>query len=61
MLISCSKKDKLNHYLTKPVTQEELINNGFYKYSYRSLFDDNYNDILETWYSGYMVYIHYSR
>ncbi|EKT3967442.1 hypothetical protein NTJ12_002531 [Flavobacterium psychrophilum] len=31
---SCSKKDKINHYLNKKVTELELSENGFYKYSH---------------------------
>ncbi|MBS7231181.1 hypothetical protein KHA90_09095 [Flavobacterium psychroterrae] len=31
---SCSKKDKINHYLNKKVTELELVENGFYKYSH---------------------------
>lgn len=31
---SCSKQDKINHYLNKKVTELELIENGFYKYTY---------------------------
>lgn len=42
IFISCTKKDRINHYLTKPVTQEELINNGFYKYSSTYVPDDEY-------------------
>lgn len=33
LLISCSKKDAINHYLNKKVTEKELVDNGFYKYS----------------------------
>jgi len=33
LFISCNKKDKINHYLNKVVTQKELLDNGFYKYS----------------------------
>lgn len=33
-LVSCGKKDKINHYLPEPITQQELLDNGFYKYSY---------------------------
>ncbi|MBF4516680.1 hypothetical protein IRZ71_10005 [Flavobacterium sp. ANB] len=37
---TCSKKDTINHFLTKPITQEELEKNGFYKYSYTVILDD---------------------
>ncbi|WP_289662013.1 hypothetical protein [Flavobacterium panacagri] len=33
LLFSCNKKDTINHYLPKPITQKELIDNGFYKYT----------------------------
>lgn len=33
-IVSCSKKDNINHYLNMKVTEQELIENGFYKYSY---------------------------
>lgn len=31
---SCRKSDKTNHYLNKKVTELELSENGFCKYSY---------------------------
>lgn len=40
LFISCHKEDTINHFLTKPVTQEELELNGFYKYSYEIIIDD---------------------
>lgn len=39
-LICCNKTDKINHYLTKKITAKELIENGFYKYSYTDTIDD---------------------
>ncbi|ENA1795602.1 hypothetical protein ABF176_002449 [Flavobacterium psychrophilum] len=33
-IVSCSKKDSINHYLNEKVSEQELIENGFYKYSY---------------------------
>jgi len=48
VFISCSKKDKINHYLVKPITQEELLDNGFYKYSYSTLYDSNGNTMTDT-------------
>lgn len=39
-LFSCGKRDTINHYLTKPITQQELVENGFYKYSYAAILDD---------------------
>jgi hypothetical protein len=38
-IVSCSKKDTINHYLNKPVTEAELIENGFYKYTYSYTYD----------------------
>lgn len=38
--ISCKKKDTINHFLTKPITQQDLEKNGFYKYSYTAILDD---------------------
>lgn len=40
MLISCNKKETINHFLTKPIKQKELEGNGFYKYSYTVTMDD---------------------
>lgn len=40
-MISCAKKDSINHFLIKPITQQELENNGFYKYSYQATLDDH--------------------
>ncbi|MCP2027859.1 hypothetical protein L1276_003019 [Flavobacterium sp. HSC-32F16] len=39
-LITCQKKDTINHFLTKQITQQDLIKNGFYKYSYIATLDD---------------------
>lgn len=33
--LSCAKKDRINHYLPKPVTPKELMHNGFYRYNYK--------------------------
>lgn len=33
-VVSCSNKDEINHYLNKKITEEQLIKNGFYKYTY---------------------------
>lgn len=38
--LSCQKKDTINHFLTKPITQQDLEKNGFYKYSYTVTLDD---------------------
>lgn len=45
--ISCHKADKINHYLTKKITTNELIENGFYKYSYNDTIDDNINHVIK--------------
>lgn len=37
---SCTKTDNINHYLTKKITGSKLEENGFYKYSYTSILDD---------------------
>ncbi|EKT3967337.1 hypothetical protein NTJ12_002424, partial [Flavobacterium psychrophilum] len=42
-LTSCTKKDKINHYLNKKVTELELVKNGFYKYSYADTIRDEDN------------------
>lgn len=39
--ISCQKKDTINHFLTKPITKQDLEKNGFYKYSYIATSDDH--------------------
>ncbi|MCV9928759.1 hypothetical protein OIU83_13900 [Flavobacterium sp. LS1R49] len=46
-LFSCRKRDTINHYLTKPITQKELAENGFYKYSYTDTID-NKDKIKDT-------------
>lgn len=33
-LVSCGRREKINHYLPAPITQQELLDNGFYRYSY---------------------------
>ncbi|EKT3967336.1 hypothetical protein NTJ12_002423 [Flavobacterium psychrophilum] len=33
-LTSCTKQDNINHYLNEKITEEQLIENGFYKYTY---------------------------
>jgi hypothetical protein len=38
--ISCQKKDTINHFLTKPITKQDLEKNCFYKYSYIATLDD---------------------
>jgi hypothetical protein len=45
---SCGKRDTINHYLTQPITQQELVENGFYRYSYTSIFDDKGNKVTDT-------------
>lgn len=43
LLTSCNKTDKLNHYLPNKTTTKELMENGFYKYSYTDTIDDRDN------------------
>ncbi|MBF4516682.1 hypothetical protein IRZ71_10015 [Flavobacterium sp. ANB] len=38
--ISCHNTDTINHYLTKPINPQVLESNGFYKYSYLVILDD---------------------
>lgn len=47
---SCNKKDTINHFLTKPITQQDLIKNVFYKYSYTATLDnkDNVDDTIRS-------------
>jgi hypothetical protein len=40
-VVSCSKKDKINHYLNEKVTEMELVENGFYKYSYTYTYEND--------------------
>lgn len=45
VLINSSCKPKIiNHYLTDKVTSQELVKNGFYKYSYTETINDDDND-----------------
>jgi len=48
LFMSCQKIDKINHYTNKIVTQKELLDNGFYKYSYSTLYDSNGNTMTDT-------------
>ncbi|WP_289662017.1 hypothetical protein [Flavobacterium panacagri] len=50
LLFCCNKKDTVNHYLPKPITQKDLIKNGFYKYSYIATLDDedNVDDTIKS-------------
>lgn len=43
LCMSCTKSDKINHYLNKPITEAELVSNGFYKYTttFRAEDDDS--------------------
>jgi hypothetical protein len=47
-LFSCGKRDTINHYLNKKVTQQELIDNSFYKYSYTTVYDNKGNKVTDT-------------
>ncbi|EKT3967381.1 hypothetical protein NTJ12_002469 [Flavobacterium psychrophilum] len=51
-VVSCSKKDKINHYLNKPVTESQLVENGFYKYSYTYTYENDEDEkdrVTESW------------
>ncbi|MBS7230992.1 hypothetical protein KHA90_08145 [Flavobacterium psychroterrae] len=50
LCMSCYKTDKINHYLNKIISPEELLNNGFYKYSYINTIDDDdkINDTIKS-------------
>lgn len=54
LFVSCTKKDTINHYLPKPITQKELIDNGFYKYSFIDTirsgneYEDNIDDTIKS-------------
>ncbi|EKT3967382.1 hypothetical protein NTJ12_002470 [Flavobacterium psychrophilum] len=41
LLNSCSKEDKINHYLNERVTELELSKYGFYKYSYTFTYEND--------------------
>lgn len=43
LFVACQKKDKINHYINEKVTQQDLIKNGFYRYSYSTMYDDKGN------------------
>lgn len=57
-ITSCSKNDTINHYLNHKVTEQELINNGFYKYSYTDTYlnDENEKDSLNGKVYNYVLY-----
>lgn len=40
-LFSCTKRDQINHYLNEEVTQEKLLEDGFYKYSYTYTYEND--------------------
>ncbi|MFB9079647.1 hypothetical protein ACFFLS_07145 [Flavobacterium procerum] len=56
---SCTKTDKINHYLIKPITQQELIDNGFYKYSYTYKIEDK--DGIKDTVASFVEYELYSN
>jgi hypothetical protein len=55
---SCSKKDKINHYLNEKVTELELIENCFFKYSYTYTYenDEDEKDTLNGKVYKYVLY-----
>ena len=51
LFISCSKSDKINHYLNKNLTERELLDNGFYKYQtivFEGIIDEPKNTDLSS-------------
>lgn len=49
LFASCAKKDTINHYLPIKTTAKELMENGFYKYSYTDTIDarDKVDDTIK--------------
>ncbi|KIO50737.1 hypothetical protein [Flavobacterium hibernum] len=45
---SCQKIDRINYYTNELVTQKELAENGFYKYSYSTFYDYSGNKVIDT-------------
>jgi len=56
VLVSCGKKDTINHYLPDPIIQQELEKNGFYKYSYTDTIDDFTNKRMNKYVVKYNMY-----
>ncbi|MCM0666928.1 hypothetical protein [Flavobacterium tyrosinilyticum] len=54
--MSCHKKDTINHYLPDPITQQELSDNGFHKYSYTDTIDDFKNKNTNRYITKYKMY-----
>ena len=50
IFMSCHKTDIINHYLIKKIDVKELIENGFYKYSYSDTIEneDNIKDTIRS-------------
>ncbi len=47
-LISCTKSDRINHYLNEILTEQQLLDNGFYKYQtivFEGIDDTKNNDL----------------
>ncbi|MFD1602528.1 hypothetical protein ACFSJW_19755 [Flavobacterium artemisiae] len=59
LLFFCNKTDKINHFLTNPITQETLKENGFYKYSYIATSDDH--DVIDDTIKSIAKYDMYSN
>jgi hypothetical protein len=57
-LFSCTKRDQINHYLNEEVTQEKLLEDGFYKYSYTYTYenDEDEKDSLNGKVFKYVLY-----
>lgn len=56
VLVACGKKDAINHYVPNPITQQELSENGFYKYSYTDTIDDVKNKSTNRYIVKYKMY-----
>lgn len=52
VLTSCAKEDKINHYSNKKVTELELIENGFFKYTNTLTTEDDPNDPDDDSFAG---------
>ncbi|WP_133524201.1 hypothetical protein [Flavobacterium sp. 245] len=59
LFISCNKKNKINHYLNKVVTQKELLDNGFYKYSF--VYIPNEEDKIDVYFKSVTKFEMYSN
>ncbi|KAF2517751.1 hypothetical protein [Flavobacterium foetidum] len=50
-VISCTKTDRINHYINQNLSEQELLDNGFYKYQrivYEGIVDDHKDTDLSS-------------